>query len=144
VVAYLEQALGVNAMELGRKMFEAGSDVTGVSADEIVRRDAKEYQVAGGDTIAIAQIEVVGKVVLERSAELSEALDRMRDSGGHQLAALMVTDIVSKGTDLLLAGDIGPVEKAFGKELRNGSMELPSVMSRKKQVVPKLLGAFQG
>ena len=144
VVAYLEQALGVNAMELGRKMFEAGSDVTGVSADEIVRRDAKEYQVAGGDTIAIAQIEVVGKVVLERSAELSEALDRMRDSDGHQLAALMVTDIVSKGTELLLSGDVGPVEKAFGKELQNGSMELPSVMSRKKQVVPKLLGAFQG
>ncbi len=144
VVAYLEQALGVNAMELGRKMFEAGSDVTGVSADEIVRRDAKEYQVAGGSTIAIAQIEVVGKVVLDRSEELSEALDRMRDSGGHQLAALMVTDIVSKGTDLLLSGDVGPVEKAFGKELRNGSMELPSVMSRKKQVVPKLLGAFQG
>ena len=74
VVAYLEQALGVNAMELGREMFEAGSDVTGVSADEIVRRDAKEYQLPGGETIAIAQIEVVGKVVLERSAELSEAL----------------------------------------------------------------------
>ncbi len=144
VVDYLERTLGVNAMELGRTMFEAGSDVTGVSADEIVRRDSKEYQLAGGETIAIAQIEVVGKVVLERSAELSEALERMRDSGGHQLAALMVTDIVSKGTDLLIAGDVGPVEKAFGKELQNGSLELPAVMSRKKQVVPKLLGAFPG
>jgi manganese-dependent inorganic pyrophosphatase len=144
VVDYLERTLGVNAMELGRTMFEAGSDVTGVSADEIVRRDAKEYQLAGGETIAIAQIEVVGKVVLERSDELSEALDRMRASGGHHLAALMVTDIVSKGTDLLIAGDVGPVEKAFGKELQNGSLELPAVMSRKKQVVPKLLGAFPG
>ncbi|MDX6588357.1 MAG: manganese-dependent inorganic pyrophosphatase [Solirubrobacterales bacterium] len=144
VISYLEQALDVNAMELGRKMFEAGSDVTGVSADEIVRRDSKEYQLPGGDTIAIAQIEVVGKVVLERSAELSDALERMRESGGHQLAALMVTDIVSKGTNLLLCGDVGPVEKSFGKELQNGSLELPSVMSRKKQVVPKVLGAFHG
>ena len=56
----------------------------------------------------------------------------------------MVTDIVSKGTDLLIAGDVGPVEKAFGKELQNGSLELPAVMSRKKQVAPKLLGAFPG
>jgi len=142
VVEYLEQALGVNAMELGRRMFEAGSDVTGVSADEIVRRDSKEYQLPAGETIAIAQIEVVGKGVLDRSAELAEALERMRNSGGHSLAALMVTDILSKGTDLLIAGDPSPVERAFGKQIENGSLQLPSVMSRKKQVAPKLLGAL--
>ena len=48
-------------MEFGGEMFEAGSDVTGVPAEDIVRRDAKEYQLPGGETIAIAQIEVVGK-----------------------------------------------------------------------------------
>ena len=142
VVSYLEQALGVDAMELGSEMFEAGSDVTGVSADDIVSRDAKEYQLAGGETIAIAQIEVVGKGVLERADELREALERMREQGDHSLAALMVTDILSKGTDLLVAGDEGPVERAFGKELEQGSLPLPMVMSRKKQVAPKLLGAF--
>ena len=144
VVDYLEQALGVDAMALGREMFEAGSDVTDVSADEIVRRDTKEYGVGSGETIAIAAIEVVGKGVLERSQELSEALERMRESGGYTLAALMVTDILSKGTDLLVAGDVGPVERAFGKQVENGSLPLPSVMSRKKQVAPKLLEAFSG
>ena len=142
VVAHLEQSLGLDAMDLGREMFEAGSDVTGVGADEIVRRDAKEYGLSAGETIVIAQIEVVGKGVLERADELSAALERMRESGGHTLAALMVTDILSKGTQLLLAGDVGPVERAFGKELENGSLPLPSVMSRKKQVAPKLLAAF--
>ena len=142
VVEYLEQALGVDAMEFGGEMFAAGSDVTGVSADEIVRRDAKEYQLAGGETIAIAQIEVVGKGLLERADELRDALERMRDSSDHALAALMVTDILSKGTDLLVAGDAGPVERAFGKSLENGALPLPAVMSRKKQVAPKLLGAF--
>ena len=131
-------------MALGREMFEAGSDVTDVSADEIVRRDTKEYGVGAGETIAIAAIEVVGKGVLERSQELSEALERMRESGGYTLAALMVTDILSKGTDLLVAGDVGPVERAFGKQVENGSLPLPSVMSRKKQVAPKLLEAFSG
>ncbi|MDQ2675918.1 MAG: putative manganese-dependent inorganic diphosphatase [Actinomycetota bacterium] len=142
VVGYLEQALGVDAMELGREMFEAGSDVTDVSADEIVRRDAKEYQLAGGETIAIAQIEVVGTGVLERAGELQVALESMRAQGGHALCALMVTDILSKGTELLVAGDAGPVEKAFGRGLESGSLSLPSVMSRKKQVAPKLLSAY--
>ena len=142
VVYFLEGALAVDAMEFGGEMFEAGSDVTGVSADEIVARDAKEYQVANGDTIAIAQIEVVGKALLERSDELQEALERLRASKGYALAALMITDILSKGTDLLVAGDTAPVEKAFGQQIENGSLPLPAVMSRKKQVAPKLLGAF--
>ena len=142
VVDFLEQALGVDAMEFGSEMFEAGSDVTGVSAADIVRRDAKEYSLANGATIAIAQIEVVGKGLLERSDELRDALEGLRDQGDHTLAALMVTDILSKGTDLLLAGDAGPVERAFGRELDNGALPLPDVMSRKKQVAPKLLSAY--
>ncbi len=142
VVEFLERALDVDAMEFGGEMFESGSDVTDVPADEIVGRDAKEYQLPTGETIAIAQIEVVGKGLLDRATELRDALERMRESSGHALAALMVTDIVSKGTDLLVAGDAGPVERAFGAQIENGSLPLPTVMSRKKQVAPKLLGAF--
>jgi len=82
--------------------------------------------------------------LLERADELRDALEHMRDDGGHALAALMVTDIVSKGTDLLVAGDPSPVERAFGAALENSSLPLPDVMSRKKQVAPKLLGAFGG
>jgi len=142
VVEFLEKALGVDATEFGGQMFEAGSDVTDVSADEIVRRDTKEYTLANGDTLAIAQIEVVGKALLDRGAELRDALERMRETDGHTFAALMVTDILSKGTDLLVAGDAAPAERAFGKPLENGALPLPAVMSRKKQVAPKLLGAF--
>ncbi len=116
--------------------------MTDVPGDEIVRRDVKEYQLPGGETIAIAQIEVVGKGLLDRGDELRAALERMRESEGHALAALMVTDIVSKGTDLLVAGDTAPVERAFGTRIENGALPLPAVMSRKKQVAPKLLGAF--
>ena len=54
----------------------------------------------------------------------------------------MVTDILSKGTDLLVCGEMGPVERTFGRPATDGVIELPGVMSRKKQVAPKLLGAF--
>jgi manganese-dependent inorganic pyrophosphatase len=68
-------------------------------------------------------------------------MEAARNAGGHQLFALMVTDILSKGTDLLVAGDRGLVERAFGERLTAGVLELPGVMSRKKQVAPKLLAA---
>ena len=44
-VDYLERVLGVVAVELGREMFESTSDVSDLPADEIISRDAKEYQV---------------------------------------------------------------------------------------------------
>ena len=56
--------------------------------------------------------------------------------------ALMVTDIVEKGTELLAAGDVATVERAFGVPSEDGVLDLPGVMSRKKQVAPRLLSAF--
>ncbi len=142
VVEYLERAIGIDAMQFGREMFDASSDVSSVPGEEIVARDAKEYQLANGETISIAQIETVGKSLLERKAELLESLDAVREAKGYPLAALMVTDIISKGTDLLVSGDAGPVERIFDKPADGGVIPLPDVMSRKKQVAPKLLSAF--
>ena len=53
----------------------------------------------------------------------------------------MVTDILAKGTKLLVAGEHGPLERAFGQPVRR-RLDLPGVMSRKKQVAPKLLAAL--
>jgi manganese-dependent inorganic pyrophosphatase len=43
---------------------------------------------------------------------------------------------------MLVAGDAMPVERAFGREMQDGALDLPGVMSRKKQVAPKVLGAL--
>ena len=105
VVDYLERVLAVDASQLGREMFEATSDVSELSAEEIVSRDAKQYQVSSGNTICIAQIEVVGKALLDRKDELLEAMRKTRENRDLELYALMVTDVLTKGTDLLVAGD---------------------------------------
>jgi manganese-dependent inorganic pyrophosphatase len=141
VVEYLERVLALDAAELGREMFEATSDVSAVSADEIIRRDAKLYHVRSGQ-ISIAQIEVVGRALDERKGELLEALAQARESQGLHLYALMVTDVLSKGTDLLVAGDTTGAARAFGAAPSDGEIELPGVMSRKKEVAPKLLAAL--
>ena len=120
VVDYLERVLALDATELGREMFEATSDVSEVSAEEIVTRDAKRYQVRGGQTICIAQVEVVGNGLLERKDELLEAMRASASAKGLQLYALMVTDVLAKGTELLVAGDARPVAPGFGAEAEDG------------------------
>jgi manganese-dependent inorganic pyrophosphatase len=142
VVEYLERVLAIDAADFGRQMFEASSDVSEVSADEIVSRDAKQYHASSGHVICIAQIEVVGKALLDRKDELLEAMRAARENRGLQLYALMVTDVLTKGTDLLVAGDIAGVARAFGLQANDSQIELPGVMSRKKEVAPKLLAAL--
>ena len=79
--------------------------------------------------------------MLERRDELLQALATDHRRTGSVLSALMVTDILEKATDLLVAGDGHTLEQAFGERPREGVLHLPGVMSRKKQVAPKLMGA---
>jgi manganese-dependent inorganic pyrophosphatase len=141
-VEYLQRVLAIDATQFGRDMFESTSDVSETDAEEIVTRDAKEYPVGEGQTICIAQIETVGDAVLTRRDELLAALERLRESRGLLLSALMVTDIAAKHTRMLVAGDHVPLERIFGQAVENGTVDLPGVMSRKKQVAPKLLAAL--
>jgi len=141
IVEYLEQVLAVDATEFGRQMFENTSDLTRVPADEIVKRDAKDYE-AGGHSLRIAQVETVGQDLGERREELVGALDAVREREGHALVALMVTDIMGKNSRLYVSGEKPAVERAFGRPKDDGVIDLPGVMSRKKQVVPPLLAAL--
>ena len=92
--------------------------------------------------LRIAQVEVVGESLLDRRDELLEALGRARENKGLNLYALMVTDVLSKGTQLLVAGDVHGVARAFGLQAHDSVIELPGVMSRKKEVAPKLLSSL--
>ena len=133
--------LGVDPERFGMEMFQASSDVSGLSAADIVGRDAKVYELEGGRTALVGQVEVVGDELLSRAGELREALEAACAGGGHAIAALMVTDIVARGTTLLLAGDVAAAERAFDARAEDGALRLPGVMSRKKQVAPRILGA---
>jgi manganese-dependent inorganic pyrophosphatase len=142
VVEQLEELLSLDAREFGREMFTETSDVSHLPAGEIVAHDSKEYEVGAGKTISIAQLETVGDAVLERCDELIEALEGFREREGHMLSALMLTDILAKGTNLLVTGEKAAAERAFGDgSSRDGVLELPGVMSRKKEVAPKLMAA---
>jgi manganese-dependent inorganic pyrophosphatase len=141
VVRYLENLLSLDAKEFGMEMFEASSDVTCLSAEEVITRDQKEYGVAGG-AMSVSQIETVGTGLLERKSELLDALEELRQKNGYLFAALMITDIIDQATELLCVGDCAPVEQAFDQQIKDHVMNLPGVMSRKKQVAPKLLAAF--
>jgi manganese-dependent inorganic pyrophosphatase len=67
---------------------------------------------------------------------------REQENKDLHLYALMITDVLSKGTELLVSGDTAAVSRAFGVEASDSVLDLPGVMSRKKEVAPKLLATL--
>ena len=70
-------------------------------------------------------------------------MEKQSSDEGFDLFLLMVTDILESNSRLLVVGEPKDVvEKAFEKPLSNDKMDLPGVVSRKKQIVPQLEAAF--
>jgi len=81
---------------------------------------------------------------LERiRVELTQRLEAIRSERGMSYLLLMLTDLLEENTELFVAGNKSEeIAKAFNKPLENGSVFLPGVLSRKKQVVPPLSKYF--
>ena len=76
--------------------------------------------------------------------ELQDALQAMKKEEGYDFALLMVTDILGRSSDLLVAGEPqGMLVPAFGQITDEGFYYLPGYLSRKKQVIPPLTEVFR-
>lgn len=135
---------GVDIDSYGLDMLKAGADISDLTNDEIVRTDMKEFSEAG-QTISIGQISVMDTTdVLAKQAELVAALEALRTANGYAASYIMVTNILDESTTLIYSGDVeSVVVNAFGKDVKDNAVFLPNTMSRKKQIVPPILGAMK-
>lgn len=142
-VAYLETLCGVNAMSFGIEMFKASSSIGNLSSQELIEQDLKSFSI-GVEKFQIGQISVMGWEGLNKiRVDLRENLELYRARQDVRYLLMMVTDLLSEGTELFVSGDEPEaIAKAFGKTLCEGSIKLPGVLSRKKQVVPPLMRYF--
>ena len=144
VAKELAEIAGIeNIEEFGIEVKAKLSAVDELSARDIILRDFKDFDMSG-NKVGIGQIELVDLKLIEgRKEEILEELKKMKAEGGYHTIALMLTDIMKEGTELLVVtDDASVIEKAFGKKVEGNSVWLDGVMSRKKQVVPPLENAF--
>ncbi len=130
---------------LGMEMFMVKSSIKGASAKELITRDYKDFNMSSCK-VGIGQLESVDlSIFKERKEELLQEMSRYKNEGERDCVLLLLTDIINEGSELLaVCEDDTIIEKAFGKKLKNSSIYLPGVLSRKKQVVPFLEKAYKG
>ncbi|HEY3318573.1 MAG TPA: putative manganese-dependent inorganic diphosphatase [Coriobacteriia bacterium] len=140
VAQRLAAVVDVDALELGMELVRARTAGQPFSAERVVCADVKEFH-AGDAKIAVAQHETPDlEGVLEHRDELTASMEALRVRRGYDLVLLMVTDIVREGTELLAAGNTRIAERALDTRFEDGSVWLPGVLSRKRQVAARLLG----
>jgi manganese-dependent inorganic pyrophosphatase len=127
----------------GLELFKVRSSVSELSDTEIIRSDFKNFNFKVG-TFGIGQVETVdlGEFVQREDAIMAE-LDKIKTAGNYHTVILFITDIIKEGSRfLIVSSDLSGVETAFGAKTENGKVYLPGVLSRKKQVTPKLAAVF--
>ncbi len=138
--ARLAKIAGVEDVQaLGIKLFEVKSDIAGVPAMTLLKRDFKAFTM-NGRKVAVAQLELMDlATVAPVKRDLVDAMGQLKKAEGYHSVLLMLTDILKEGTELLvLTDDPGLVKAALGVEPKDNAAWLPGVMSRKKQVIPPL------
>ncbi|MGL4606522.1 MAG: putative manganese-dependent inorganic diphosphatase [Eubacteriaceae bacterium] len=138
----LGKQLNLNLKEYGRKMLIAGSNLSEMSATEILTTDMKFFTM-GSYRVSISQINTGDfRGIYEKLDAVLLGMDKLCETEKLDLSILMVTDIILGGTELLFAGTAKRIaELAFGVQPGEFSKYLPGVFSRKKQIVPPLMNA---
>ena len=114
-------------------------------AADLVRRDAKGYKSGNGTPFIVAQIEVVGKGLLDRKEELLEAMrhEQRRPRRGALRADGHRHPRQGRPScwwPVMSAPRRAP--SASSRQTATARSRFPGVMSRKKQVAPKLLATL--
>ncbi|WP_415401982.1 manganese-dependent inorganic pyrophosphatase [Tateyamaria sp. SN3-11] len=136
----LAKDLGVDIAAYAAEMFEAKSDVSAFSDAELLRMDSKEYAV-DGTQFRVSVLETTApKIVLDRKDSLMASMVDVAKEDGADEVLLFVVDILNEEATMLIPNDRvkGVAEKSFDATVTGDTVVLPGVMSRKKQIIPKL------
>ncbi len=124
---------------LGMQIFKAGSSIKGLSANEIIYSDFKEFK-HEDEKIGISQITTLDiDDILSHKEEYLQELNKM-EQNGYKLSLLFITDIINNGSYLLYNNKGESIIKnAYNLSTIEEGIYLAGIVSRKKQMVPPLL-----
>ena len=141
----LSKIAGIDMEQMAGEMFKAGSNLQGKTADEICFQDFKQFTV--NDTVfGVGQINSMNKEELAEIREIIEPhLPKVLEEQNLQMIYFMLTDILDESTELICCGNNAKEYIIDAFDLKEGTDKiiLKGVVSRKKQLIPTLVGALQ-
>lgn len=135
----LAKIAGVEIDELAEKMFEAKSDLTGMDADDILHMDSKIFDL--GKKIRISVLETTKpENALSMRDEIKNRMIELKEEEGLDMILFYIVDIINSSSQVIVTNEDEKnlVEKAHKVAFSGEDINLPGVVSRKKQMVPAI------
>ena len=140
VAEKLAKIAEVDCDTYGKELLKAGTDISEFTPEEVINIDSKLFE-KGGKKFKIAQINTADiDDVFKNKAYFETAINNEIEKDNLDLYVFAATDILNSNSKIISLGhDSGIVEKAYGVTLDDNTAMLENVVSRKKQMLPKIL-----
>ena len=137
LLEWLSPIAGIESKTLAKLIFSSGSVILNASPEEVIRSDCKEY-VENHFRYSVSQIEELGFDNFNAHSDaLDAALKAHRKSEGLSLSFLLITDVNSQDSLLVVSGDKQVMDWInYPQRGKNNVYFLSGIVSRKKQLIP--------
>mgnify|MGYP000899279502 FL=1 len=141
----LADIAGINIVEHGMEMFNAGSNLSSKTAKEIIMQDYKKFSV-NDVTIGVGQINTMSQKEIDNiRGRIENYIDRVVNDGNVNMVFLLMTNIMTESSEVVFAGkSAGSVlANAFNVTVNGKTAILEKIVSRKKQFFPAIMETLQ-
>ena len=137
---WLAQLANVDTKAWGEELLHVTPGLMSRTVVDILDGDRKKYEMSERG-VSIGQVEVTNLQELpDRRAELLLGMKERLESENLALLCLMVTDVVTGTSHLLCEGEAPLLAALPFTKLGEGEWDLGRLVSRKKQLVPRVVG----
>jgi len=132
-VEYLSRITGRDPQEFGSTLIQKGMDLDQIPLDILLARDVKEYTLYDRQIIIAQVMTASDQFHIVHDSDIRETLAALRHTTGSDLYIIIFTDVIGQVSHLYASGENGLLERL---EYEKQPVELPGVMSRKKDFFP--------
>lgn len=143
VLNKMKKIAAIDVEDFAMKMFRAGTSLEGRKPDELLKSDVKNFSIEGVN-VRVCQIftmDLDSTASVEK--DLKDAMENFVASSDAETFVLMITDIFKEVSEVILAGSFKEaIARKFEKELVGDKFLSEGLLSRKKQLLPKISSAI--
>ena len=138
----LAKLTGIDAEKLAIGMFKANDATNSKTIKEIVYTDFKSFNIEN-KTVGVGVITTLNsKAILKQKNSYIRFLNKESEQEKYDAMIFLITDIFKNGSYILFSEKAKEIVKeAFGENIEEGDF-LEDIVSRKKQVMPKIISAI--
>ena len=139
----LLKIVDIDLYKYAMEMFKAGTSLEGKSMEEIIYQDFKKFNLVYKN-VGISQVFTLDiKEIMNRKDEFVKLIDNITYDRDYYLFIIAVTDIVNEGSYIFYTSSREKLIKIiFEEENIYQGIYIDKCVSRKKQIVPKVINAL--